>query len=75
MLEQILYNEITYWLLGTAIMFTYVGKWIAYKENMQDIVAATIDSLINEGYLKTKGTGKTLEILKFNECANDKDSG
>ena len=56
-------------------MFTYVGKWIAYKENMQDIVAATIDSLINEGYLKTKGTGKTLEILKFNECANDKDSG
>ena len=74
MLEQILYNEITYWLLGTAIVFTYIGKWMAFRDNVEDVVSATIDSLIEEGYLKTKGTGETLEIVRYNEWANDQDS-
>ena len=64
MLEQILYNEMTYWLLGTAVIFTFVGRYTAYKDHLQDVVAATIDSLIEQGYLKTKGNGDDMEILK-----------
>ena len=45
MLEQILYNEMTYWLLGTAVIFTFVGRFTAYRDHLQDIVASTIDSL------------------------------
>jgi len=64
MVEQIIYNEMTYWLLGTAVIFTFVGRYTAYKDHLQDVVAATIDSLIEQGYLKTKGNGDDMEILK-----------
>jgi hypothetical protein len=64
MLEQILYNEMTYWLLGTALVFTYVGRWMAYKEHLMDIVESTIDRLVEDGYIKTKGEGEKLELLK-----------
>jgi len=61
---DILYNEMTYWLLGTALVFTFVGRWMAVKDDVSDIVSATIDSLIEQGYLKTKGKGDNVEILK-----------
>ena len=61
---DIFYNEMTYWLLGTALVFTFVGRWMAVKDDVSDIVAATIDSLIEQGYLKTKGQGDNVEILK-----------
>lgn len=64
MLEQILYNEMTYWLLGTALVFTYVGRWMAYKDHLMDIVESTIDRLVEDGYIKTKGEGEKLELLK-----------
>lgn len=64
MLEQLFYNEMTYWLLGTAIVFTYVGRWMAYKDHLMDIVESTIDKLIEDGYIKTKGEGEKLELLK-----------
>ena len=57
----------TLWLLGTAILFTFVGRYLAFKVDVEDVVASTIDSLIEEGYLKTKGSGKQIEILKYNE--------
>lgn len=71
MLEQILYNETTYWLLGTAVIFTFVGRYTAYKDALQDVVAATIDSLIEDGYIKTKGEGEDMEILKHWEHNNE----
>ena len=64
MLEQILYNEITYWLLGTAIVFTLVGRYMATQNHLLDVVEATVDSLIDQGYIKTKGEGDSLELLK-----------
>ena len=64
MLEQIFTNEMTYWLLGTAIVFTYVGRWMAYKDHLMDIVESTIDRLVEDGYIKTKGEGEKLELLK-----------
>ena len=71
MLEQILYNEMTYWLLGTAIVFTFVGRYTAYRDALEDVVAATIDSLIDDGYIKTKGEGKDMEILKHWEYRDE----
>jgi hypothetical protein len=71
MLEQILYNEMTYWLLGTAVIFTFVGRYTAYRDALQDVVAATIDSLIEDGYIKTKGEGEDMEILKHWEHNNE----
>jgi len=64
MLEQIFTNEMTYWLLGTAIVFTYVGRWMVYKDHLMDIVESTIDRLVEDGYIKTKGEGEKLELLK-----------
>ena len=71
MLEQILYNETTYWLLGTAIAFTFLGRYTAYRDALQDVVAATIDSLIEDGYIKTKGEGEDMEILKHWEYRDE----
>ena len=71
MLEQILYNETTYWLLGTAIAFTFLGRYTAYRVALQDVVAATIDSLIEDGYIKTKGEGEDMEILKHWEYRDE----
>lgn len=64
-------NEMTLWLLGTAIIFTVVGWFYGKKGQMQEIVELTIDSLIEEGYLKTRGSGKNMEILKWREWDND----
>lgn len=64
MLEQILYNETTYWLLGTAIVFTYVGRFMTLRKDLEDVIEATIETLINDGYIRTKGEGEKLQLLK-----------
>jgi hypothetical protein len=51
-------------LLLTAVVFTYFGKYTAKRDLTTDIIESTIDSLINDGYIKTKGEGETLELLK-----------
>ena len=71
MLEQILYNEMTYWLLGTAVIFTFVGRYMTYKEIIGDVVESTLDSLIEQGYIKTKGEGDSLELLKHWEYRDE----
>ena len=35
------------------------------KNNFHDIVEATIDSLIRDDYIKTKGVGEDMELLKY----------
>lgn len=54
----------TYWLLGTAVMFTYVGRVMSFRNHLEDVISATIESLIEEGYIRTKGEGEKLELLK-----------
>jgi len=61
---DIIYNETTWWLLGTAIIFTLFGRYTAYRDALADVVSATIDSLIDDGYIKTKGTGEDMQLLK-----------
>lgn len=64
MLTSILYNDMTFWLLGTAIVFTLFGRYTAIRNNVKTVVESTIDSLIEQGYIKTKGKGDNIEILK-----------
>ena len=73
MIYDMFSNETTWWLLGTAVIFTFFGRYTAFKANIEDVVASTIDSLIADGYLKTKGKGENLEILKHTEWCEGND--
>jgi len=52
------------WLLLAYVVGTAFGMWVSF----QNAIGKTIDSLIEQGYLKTrkKGDGE-VEILKYNE--------
>jgi hypothetical protein len=58
-------NEI--WLFATAVIFTAVGWYWGIKSNVIQISEAVIDSLIEQEFLKVRGTGKDMEILKHTE--------
>ena len=65
-------NEL--WLLGTAIIFTIVGYWWGIKSNVINISEAVIDSLIAQDFLKTRGSGANMEILKHTEWCEKEES-
>ena len=69
---DLLLNDINAWLFLTAVLFTVVGWVFGKKSQMHEIIELTIDNLIKQGYLKTRGTGKNTEILKWREWNNDK---
>jgi hypothetical protein len=74
MIVELFANPTTWWLFGTAVVFTFAGKFMSLHTNVDHIVGATIDSLIEDGYLKTRGTGENMEILKHTEwCKKDVD--
>ena len=53
-------NEI--WLLVTAITFTAVGWSMGTKSEQVYIIESTIDSLIEDGYLKVKPNTENEEV-------------
>lgn len=65
-------NEL--WLLGTAIVFTWVGMFLS-KWKAVSGAELVIDSLIEQGFLKTKGHGPDMEIIKWRDWCNDQNSG
>ena len=63
-----MFNEMTLWLLGTAVVFTFVGRWMFWKDNIEDIVDSTLQSLIDQGYIKMEGD----DIVKWQDwCRNN----
>jgi len=66
-------NPMNLWLLGTAILFTLVGRYMGYKDSIGDAVESTIDSLIEQGYIKTEGYGDKMEIVKWEDWCRDND--
>lgn len=54
-----------YWL--TAIVFTVVGFSFGIGFNKQLIISLTIDALIDQGYIKTRGFGRNKEMLRYDE--------
>jgi len=68
---DLLLSATTITIFLTAIAFTVTGWFMATTTNTQKVVAATIDKLIDDGYLKTTGTGKDLEIIRWQEWDNE----
>lgn len=66
-----LYDPMMWWLFGTAVVFTLVGRYLFFRNHVHTVTAAVIDSLIDDGYLKTRGAGKDMEILKWREWNNE----
>jgi hypothetical protein len=60
-------------LLITAVAFTGYGYWVGKQDHVEDIIESTIDSLINDGYVKTEGHGDTLEIIKWQDWCDEND--
>jgi hypothetical protein len=62
------------WFLAVAVIFTVFGYIIGVKKQVkvsaEMIISTTIDTLIEDGYLKTRGTGNNLEILKVDDKAD-----
>jgi len=62
-------NEL--WLLFTAMIFTAYGWYMGVKNKVEKVSEAVIDTLIDQQYLKTRGKGKNMEILKHTEWRDD----
>jgi hypothetical protein len=55
------------------VVGTLFGRHTARYYNVTDIVESTIDSLINDGYIKTEGHGTNMEIIKWQDWCNNED--
>ena len=74
MIFDILSNPMIWWLAFAYTVGTLFGRWMSFRNHVHTITEATIDSLIKDGYLKTRGAGKNMEILKHEEwCKQDVD--
>lgn len=65
------FTEMHFWLLATAIIFTFVGMWMVRSSSSDAyslIIEATIDRLIKDGYIKSRvNENGEVELLKYNE--------
>lgn len=51
------------WLFLTYTIGTFFGLWVGYRKGILKGTESSIDTLIKNGYIKTKGD----EILKYHE--------
>lgn len=54
-----------YWL--TAVVFTILGYCLSMNHSKKVMVQLTIDNLITQGYLKTRGTGEDTQLVKVKD--------
>jgi len=73
MIMEILSDTTNLWLLITAIVFTFVGRYLSKEAVVTDAIETTIDSLIEQGFIKTEGHGAKMEIVKWQDWCNDND--
>ena len=57
-------SETVAWLLLAYIVGTVIGWHFGRSGNIKSIIEAFLDQLILEGYVKTRGTGDNVELLK-----------
>jgi hypothetical protein len=61
------FSETIAWLLGAYVAGSAATYYLFLKKNFLDATEATIDTLIANGFLRTKrGTDGEIEILKWN---------
>jgi len=65
--------EIMLWLLASYTVGTVAGWYMQSRKDAEDVAEAVIDSLIEQGYIKTKGSGENLQVLKWWEDDTSKD--
>jgi len=63
-----------FWLLLTAVIFTALGWYFGIKSQVNDTIENVIDSLVEQGFLKTTGTGNNMEIIPWEEWCDDQTS-
>ena len=68
-----IFNEMFLWLAFAYAVGTAFGRYIGYKDSIGDAVESTIDSLIEQGYIKTEGYGDKMEIVKWEDWCRDND--
>jgi len=63
---EISFDPMNLWLLATAVIFTFFGRWMFWRENMSRIIEETIDNLIKDEFIKTKvNDDGDIELLKY----------
>ena len=62
----------TGWLLLAYTLGTGIGWYFASKASTKNLAEDIIDRLIEHKFLKTKGYGDELEIIKHTEWCDDK---
>jgi hypothetical protein len=65
------FNADLAWLFFAYTVGTGFGWYMGYKSHVKSVSEAVIDSLIENKYLKTRGYGDNMEILKHTEWSND----
>jgi hypothetical protein len=55
------------WLLITAVLFTAFGFFWGRSSVIATVINSTINSLIEDGYLKTRGCGEDEELVRWRE--------
>ena len=69
------FSENVGWLLFAYVVGSAIGWYLGKKSNAMILAEDVIDSLIEQGFLKTRGHGENMQILKHTEWCDDKDSG
>jgi len=58
-------TTMTAWLLTTYVVGTAFGFYMGKSSRVYEALEKLIDQLIDDGYIKTKGSGKNIELLKY----------
>lgn len=62
------------WLFFAYAIGTAFGLWQGFKTNSGRISEMVIDSLIEQGFLKTRGIGRDMEIIPWQEWCDDQNT-
>lgn len=63
-----------FWIFFGYAVGTVFGCYLGFKSQVKNTTESVIDSLIEQKYLKTRGYGDNMEILKHTEWCDDQSS-
>tara|TARA_B110000285_G_scaffold220478_1_gene272269 strand:+ start:702 stop:914 length:213 start_codon:yes stop_codon:yes gene_type:complete len=66
-----LFNDIDLIILSGLILILCYCSFLIGKRSRDENIVTTIDTLVQTGFLRTKGSGKKMEIMKWDEVENN----